>query len=100
MNVIADLKQIIAEQEKDLACLNEEKRYFQMRLMSLERSFDEEEENFVDSEDFDAPKQVKDNNYNSPDSLNDSLPNGLVPQVNGPCSMPPPMATIPECDEC
>lgn len=36
INIISDLKQIISEQEKDLNCLNEEKRYFQMKLMALE----------------------------------------------------------------
>ncbi|KAK4882817.1 hypothetical protein RN001_006136 [Aquatica leii] len=37
LNVISDLRQVIAEQEKDLACLNEQKRFFQMKLMNLEK---------------------------------------------------------------
>uniref|UniRef100_A0A1Y1KHN1 Protein FAM184A/B N-terminal domain-containing protein n=1 Tax=Photinus pyralis TaxID=7054 RepID=A0A1Y1KHN1_PHOPY len=37
LNVMSDLRQVIAEQEKDLACLTEEKRYFQMKLMTLEQ---------------------------------------------------------------
>ncbi|CAG9854913.1 unnamed protein product [Phyllotreta striolata] len=40
INIISDLKQVIAEQEKDLNCINEEKRYFQMRLMALESRLD------------------------------------------------------------
>lgn len=33
LNVISDLRGVIAEQEKDLAVLNEEKRYYQMELL-------------------------------------------------------------------
>lgn len=94
------MKRIIAEQEKDLTCLNEEKRYIQMRLMSLERSFDEEEEQFEDSQDFDMQKS------NDVCTTTPNLPNGFIPHqslshLNAPSfSVPPPMATIPECDDC
>lgn len=34
--MISDLRNVIAEQEHDLAILNEEKRYYQMELMRLQ----------------------------------------------------------------
>lgn len=81
---------MIAEQEKDLACMNEEKRYFQMKLMNLEKSMqhnsdEEDEDTFVEAMGGDESVQ----NY----------PN-FLPQLNGPLnsfSIPP---TIPECDDC
>lgn len=57
LNIISDLKQVIAEQEKDLACINEEKRYFQMRLMQLERHL--EQQSSVDDEDFEDAEAIK-----------------------------------------
>lgn len=36
LNMISDLRNVIAEQERDLAILNEEKRYYQMELMRLQ----------------------------------------------------------------
>lgn len=94
LNTIADLKRIIAEQEKDLACLNEEKRYIQIRLLNLEKSFDDDDEHFEDSQDFELTSKSKDTN---------DVPNlnGFVshPSVGPSCSIPPPMATIPECDD-
>ncbi|GJQ72878.1 hypothetical protein Trydic_g1526 [Trypoxylus dichotomus] len=74
LNLISDLRQVIAEQEKDLACINEEKRYYQMKLMSLQRSMEEEDEDFVDTEDFEQNSQS---------------------QISS-LSIPP---TIPECDD-
>lgn len=93
LNTIADLKRIIAEQENDLACLNEEKRYIQMRLMSLERSLEEDNDEFEDSQDFDVQHQQKERT-NSNDASN-----GFIHHAPS-CSLPPPMATIPECDDC
>lgn len=36
LNMISDLRNVIAEQERDLAILNEEKRYYQMELMRIQ----------------------------------------------------------------
>lgn len=100
--MISDLRQIIAEQEKDLACMNEEKRYFQMKLISLEKRMtpndDDEEETFVDcSKD---PHDLSEASATHlPDGFQQSYPN-FLPQINGPLntfSIPP---TIPECDDC
>lgn len=33
LNLISDLRNVLAEQERDLTILNEEKRYYQMELM-------------------------------------------------------------------
>ena len=93
LNVISDLKQIIAEQEKDLACINEEKRYYQMKLMSLQRSFDEDEEDFVDTEDFDVHARESDALQNPSNSV--MMPNSAA--LTQALSIPP---TIPECDDC
>ncbi|KAG5888068.1 hypothetical protein JTB14_010043 [Gonioctena quinquepunctata] len=92
LNKISDLKQIIAEQEKDLACINEEKRFFQMRLMALEKHLEDnasaEDEEFEDAH-AQPPKH---------DQLLDYAGGvtALYPQPNGPLCIPP---TIPECDE-
>lgn len=86
--MISDLRQVIAEQEKDLACINEEKRFFQMRLMNLERRLEEDDEFFLDSEDFEEVVQDK-NQSSAFESSVPNLPNGF--------SIPP---TIPECEEC
>lgn len=87
LNIISDLRQVIAEQEKDLACLNEEKRYFQMRLLSMENGL--EENNSGDETFEDAVVQ--------PHSPNEaSGPPPAYPGFSGTFSIPP---TIPECDE-
>ncbi|KAJ8961883.1 hypothetical protein NQ318_021501, partial [Aromia moschata] len=99
LNTISDLKQVIAEQEKDLACINEEKRYFQMRLMALEKHLDEnasaEEEEFEDAH----ALPIKHEN-----TLQEPLPPDFCSGTSGPPSNPqsapisiPP--TILECDE-
>ncbi|XP_022908514.2 protein FAM184A isoform X1 [Onthophagus taurus] len=79
LNQISDLKQVIAEQEKDLACINEEKRYYQMKLMSLQKSLEEDEDDFEDTRDFDE----------------DSKQQQLQQQQHS-LAIPP---TIPECEE-
>lgn len=93
--MISDLRQVIAEQEKDLACINEEKRYYQMKLMSIQRSMEEEDEDFVDSEDFDA--------IDSKDRHREGATNGFTAaqtsqqiQNSNTLAIPP---TILECDE-
>ncbi|CAH1237321.1 unnamed protein product [Diabrotica balteata] len=110
INTISDLKQIITEQEKDLNCLNEEKRYFQMKLMALEHSFDQkgssEDESLKDDLTI-TESNMTDLSYES--SKNHLMQDGheLVP-MTGPIgltdlsqqvsyiSIPP---TIQECDE-
>nr|CAI5848721.1 unnamed protein product [Callosobruchus analis] len=83
LNTISDLRQVIAEQEKDLACLNEEKRFFQMRLMALEKHLEDaasvEDEEFEDA-------HVQHDETSSQFNQNPGL-----------LSIPP---TIPECDDC
>lgn len=104
LNLISDLRQIIAEQEKDLACINEEKRYFQMKLMNLEKSLepndeDEDDENFVDCHKDIPTDAVANDAAIGTSSSFQSYPN-FLPQINGPLnsfSIPP---TIPECDDC
>lgn len=102
LNLISDLRQVIAEQEKDLACMNEEKRYFQMKLMNLEKglqhtnSDEDDEDTFVDCSK--EPSDVMDSNDLLPETVQ-NYPN-FLPQLNGPLnsfSIPP---TIPECDDC
>ncbi|XP_074041146.1 uncharacterized protein isoform X2 [Leptinotarsa decemlineata] len=94
LNKISDLKQIIAEQEKDLACINEEKRFFQMRLMALEKHIEDnasaEDEEFEDAH-AQPIKQEQLLDYAGGVSVNPSFP-----QQNGPICIPP---TIPEGDE-
>ncbi|XP_050311258.1 protein FAM184A-like isoform X2 [Anthonomus grandis grandis] len=99
LNIISDLKQVIAEQEKDLACINEEKRYFQMRLMELEAHLKGppsiEEEDFEDAESFRGDgggEMSKRSNYLQ---INPGESSGLVTQ-NGPIFIPP---TIPEGED-
>lgn len=102
LNIISDLKQVVAEQEKDLACINEEKRYFQMRLMQLERHLERQSSAEEDFEDAESQTQQRDAQsaaappppyptQNRPSFLptnpNDSNPNILIPP------------TIPEGDE-
>lgn len=101
LNLISDLRQVIAEQEKDLACMNEEKRYFQMKLMSLEKSL---QHNNSDEEDEDTFVDCSKDPIGSDDSglIPETVQNypNFLPQLNGPLnsfSIPP---TIPECDDC
>lgn len=106
MNLIADLRQVIAEQEKDLACINEEKRYFQMQLMNLQReteaSYGDDDDEFADTDDFQP----------QPD-YTVSFPGDSPESKTAPCMPPPPRPkltggtinlaippTIPECDDC
>ncbi|XP_030762020.1 LOW QUALITY PROTEIN: protein FAM184A-like, partial [Sitophilus oryzae] len=107
LNIISDLKQVIAEQEKDLACINEEKRYFQMRLIQLERHLEQqssiEEDDFEDAQSSsrtDHPQSSQSQVSSQPRSFflppipND--PNFIPPSQNGPIFIPP---TIPETEE-
>lgn len=108
INIISDLRQVIAEQEKDLACINEEKRYFQMRLIQLERHLQPqssaEEDDFEDAESPRAehpgtsaqlpPFPMPSRPSFLPPNPND--PNALPQCQNSPIFIPP---TIPECDE-
>lgn len=90
LNLISDLRQVIAEQEKDLACVNEEKRYFQMKLRALEMSGGGEDDKGPHS-----PEEFSDCQQ---ELFEQSYPN-FLPQINGPLntfSIPP---TIPECEE-
>ncbi|KAJ8983030.1 hypothetical protein NQ317_014327 [Molorchus minor] len=81
LNTISDLKQIIAEQEKDLACMNEEKRYFQMRLMSLERHLEETNASAEEEEFEDARALPIKHGENSPqEPLSPDCPPGLPPE--------------------
>lgn len=96
LNIISDLRQVIAEQEKDLACLNEEKRYFQMRLISLESRL---EDASADEETFEDAEQHKITELPEPPSY---PPNGLPPPAYPSFPAPPTISippTIPECDE-
>lgn len=88
MNTIADLRQIIAEQDKDLACLNEEKRYFQMQLMNLERRLSNGDyvEGPEDGEECGSVEKPLDTSVH---------PNNFSLSMNS-VSIPP---TIQECDE-
>ncbi|XP_056638100.1 golgin subfamily A member 6-like protein 22 isoform X2 [Diorhabda sublineata] len=113
LNIIADLKQIITEQEKDLNCLNEEKRYFQMKLIALENSLDHkcssEDESLKDETISDSNSTALPNQ--STNTLNSNLTetkNGDIISVCVPLALPdlnqqttylsiPP--TIEECDE-
>lgn len=93
LNLISDLRQIIAEQEKDLACMNEEKRYFQMKLMNLQHQTSEDHED-EDEEFVDCSKELAEEA-----AAAQAYPN-FLPQLNGPLNsftIPP---TIPECDDC
>lgn len=95
LNIISDLRQVIAEQEKDLACLNEEKRYFQMRLMSLEKQMEEQIIVSADEED-----EYEDAEQNKPiiEEPDDEVPINypIMPYTSNKVCVPP---TIPECDE-
>lgn len=80
--------------------MNEEKRYFQMKLMNLEKSLqqqhnsdEEDEDTFVDC----SKDPISD--VMAGDGTMQNYPN-FLPQLNGPLnsfSIPP---TIPECDDC
>lgn len=100
--LISDLRQVIAEQEKDLACMNEEKRYFQMKLMSLEKSMQPSNDDDEDDEDtfVDCSRDPNDGAIGGDEpEIVQNYPN-FLPQLNGPLnsfSIPP---TIPECDDC
>lgn len=97
LNKISDLRQVIAEQEKDLACINEEKRYFQMRLMALEKHLEAQTE---DDEEFeDAHVQPVKTPEDPPPGFENGFPStqSFYPPPSGPICIP---ATIPECDDC
>lgn len=49
LNIISDLRTVLAEQERDLAMLNEEKRYFQMKLMKQNNTDELESPKITDS---------------------------------------------------
>lgn len=94
LTIISDLRQVIAEQEKDLACLNEEKRYFQMRLINLEGQLDGGGNNSADEDAFEDAVQAK-----SPASVcgaGDNISCSYAATNNGPSgfTIPP---TIHEC---
>ncbi|XP_045465538.1 protein FAM184A-like isoform X2 [Harmonia axyridis] len=95
LNTIADLRRMISEQEKDIACMNEEKRYFQMQCMILEAKLDgnySEEEVFQDADTGNTIAKV--NNTNQDLSFNGAF---SVNSMNGSkLSIPP---TIQECDD-
>ncbi|XP_044756364.1 protein FAM184A isoform X2 [Coccinella septempunctata] len=101
LNTIADLRRMIAEQEKDIACMNEEKRYFQMQCMILEAKLDgnfSEEEVFQDADQENMHLKQNSNNTNqeNPTAFNGTF-TALNNSVNGPkLSIPP---TIQECDD-
>lgn len=92
LTIISDLRQVIAEQEKDLACLNEEKRYFQMRLLSVEENV-----NSGDDDAFEDAEQARSDLPGPPAYP----PSGLPPAY--PVFSAAPMLSIPptihECDE-
>lgn len=83
--------------------MNEEKRYFQMKLMSLEKSLQQNNEDEEDDEDTFVdcsrdPSDAMGGDELIPETVQ-SYPN-FLPQLNGPLnsfSIPP---TIPECDDC
>ncbi|XP_017785670.1 PREDICTED: nucleoprotein TPR isoform X2 [Nicrophorus vespilloides] len=97
LNLISDLRQVIAEQEKDMACMNEEKRFYQMKLLKLQRSMDGEGDDEEDDEDdeleegFHTPPRFIPNQYTPPQPINNNNSNNCI------ISIPP---TIPECDDC
>lgn len=78
------MRQVIAEQEKDSACLNEEKRYFQMKLMELER--------FLEEKGLSSFDEATELDLHSVSCENDSHCSSLGSQL----SIPP---TILECDD-
>lgn len=100
LTTISDLRQVIAEQEKDLACINEEKRYFQMRLMSLEKHLEGhtegEEEEFEDAHG-QPIRNLEEPPPEYPSSNGFPQNQTFYPAPNGPICIPP---TIPECDDC
>ncbi|KAL3277422.1 hypothetical protein HHI36_012770 [Cryptolaemus montrouzieri] len=102
LNIIADLRQVIAEQEKDLACINEEKRYFQMRLIALEKSLEgnnSEEEIYQDADQDAVHVRLPDDNSEENTLSNSAcaLPPYPMASMNGlSFSIPP---TIQECDD-
>lgn len=72
-----------------------------MRLMNLERSFDDDDEHFEDSQDFDTQKSNDVCTITPPSVTNGFIPHQSLSHINAPSfSVPPPMATIPECDDC
>ncbi|XP_048517688.1 protein FAM184A isoform X3 [Dendroctonus ponderosae] len=102
LNIISDLKQVVAEQEKDLACINEEKRYFQMRLMQLERHLERQssaEEDFEDAESHTHQRDAQGAAAPPPPYPTQNRPNFLPtnPNDSNPNILIPP--TIPEGDE-
>lgn len=90
LNTISDLRQIITEQEKDLACINEEKRYFQMKLIQLDR--------LLQHQGIIEPEERPITNSSSSESPSDSssMPSSNFSQSNV-FTIP---TTILECDNC
>lgn len=106
LNIISDLRQVIAEQEKDLACINEEKRYFQMRLMSLEKQMEtqivsaDEEDEYEDAEQIrsmNEPIIEEPDDHPQPNRSKNKQNPVYNPMLNNPVVSIPP--TIPECDD-
>lgn len=86
--------------------MNEEKRYFQMKLMSLEKSLHQGSEDHDDEDDedtfVDCSRDPNEATGSDGVLLPDTVQNypNFLPQLNGPLnsfSIPP---TIPECDDC
>lgn len=98
LNTISDLRQVIAEQEKDLACINEEKRFFQVKLIALEKHL--EDSASVEDEDFEDARTQPEKKWDHHDAAIASPPanKSIFTPQNGSLtiSIPP---TIPECDE-
>ncbi|KAK9874981.1 hypothetical protein WA026_005797 [Henosepilachna vigintioctopunctata] len=104
LNIISDLRQVIAEQEKDLACINEEKRYFQMRLITLEKCMEgnnSEEEVYQDADQDGLLTRLPDS-VSEPDTSSNACALPPYPMMSNSMngltfSIPP---TIQECDDC
>lgn len=85
LNTISDLRQVMAEQEKDLACINEEKRYFQMKLIQLEQFL--QHQGIIEPEDPAQPEACDSSSESAASSFNQGASFNIPP-------------TIPECDDC
>lgn len=91
---------MLSEQEKDIACMNEEKRYFQMQCMILEAKLDgnySEEEIFQDAAQENSHSRTANNIANQDNSTFNGPFTVISNSINGPkLSIPP---TIQECDD-